>query len=351
MLMFITKNLHRVFAAIILFVLVTATMLLNGVTHAQSTGLGVVPRKDMNIAAGKTVQDKLYITNLNKKAVLKVSISVLDFKSANETGTPSLQLSQKSGTAPWSLKPFISIPSSITLQPGETQNIPYTITIPAKQSAGSYYSAIRYSAEGGGEQNVTVSASAATLAFLTVPGKATEQMSLKQFGAYNIADTAQDGEFKSLFVTSQPAKLAYIVENRGNVAENPAGSIEITNIFGKQVRLIKDANPKGSLALIGQTRRFEVCFANQTKKVNDNGSVIEVESCKNPGLLPGMYKAHMNVFYGINGSDTHEIDTTAVFWYLPYWSILVVLGILAVITYLVYALRTRYVSYKSQRQS
>lgn len=339
MLMFITKNLHRFFAGIILIALVTVSILMSSGVNAQSTGLGAVPRKDMSVAEGTKADSSLNLTNLNKTTALKVTIDLIDFKSANETGSPALQLDQGADPTPWSLKPFISIPKEITLQAGETKSIPYTITIPKKQGAGSYYSAIRYSAAAEDRENVTISASAATLVFVTVPGKATEQLNLKKFGAYDIGKDAQNGSFKSLFTNSQPKKLAYLLENTGNVAESPVGSIEITNMFGKRVRVIQDANPKRNVALIGQTRRFETCLQTQVRDVNDNGIITKVESCKSPGLMPGMYKAHLNLLYGISGSETKEVDTTAVFWYMPLWVIAAVIGVLAIIAYVIYVVQ------------
>jgi hypothetical protein len=353
MVVFITRNLHRVFAASLLVALVVIAMVMNTVVHAQSTGLGVVPRKDVSVKAGETFEDKLYVTNLNKSASLKIAVSIVDFSAANQTGSTALKLNVNADPTPWSLKPFVKVPAAITLAPGETKNVPYTITIPKNQGAGSYYSAVRYTAVGEGGQNVTVSASAATLVFVTVPGKATEQMSLQKFGPYVPAVTKgsprTEGRFQSFFVSNQPTVFAYLLRNNGNVAESPAGSIEITNIFGKQTRLIKDANPKSNLALIGQERRFEVCIAPGLKEVDDNGIKTKVDYCKDPQLLPGVYKAHLNVFYGINGSTTQEIDKTVIFWYMPYWAIAVLLAILAIIAFGIYKLRAAYVTYRSHR--
>ncbi len=223
--------------------------------------------------------------------------------------------------------------------------------IPEGQGAGSYYSAIKYDPEIGesGDENVMISGAPTQLIFVTVPGKATELMELKKFGTYNIKDKETDGKFQSLWAT-QPKKLAYLLHNSGNVAESPSGSIVIKNIFGKQVKTIDNANPKKNLALIDQTRRFEVCFASETKEVEQDGRKTKVETCKDQKFLPGMYKAHMSLFYGINGSSTQEINAVATFWYLPWWFIGVIVAIIAALAFVIYKVRNKLVGSTKHRR-
>lgn len=319
--------------------------------NAQSTGLAVNPRKDVMVYPGKSESDQLYISNLNKEVPATVSLSVIDFKASGETGTPALELREDAPQTPWSLKPFITLPKTVELGPGESKYVPFSIRIPEGQGAGSYYSAIKYDPEvaEGGDENVVISGAPTQLVFVTVPGKATELMELKKFGTYSIKDNEESGKFQALWAT-QPKKLAYLLHNTGNVAESPRGSIVIKNIFGKRVKTIKNANPKDNLALIDQTRRFEVCFETETKKVEQDGRTTEVESCKNPKLLPGMYKADMSLFYGINGSSTQEINAVATFWYLPWWFVAVVVVLLAALAFVIYKVRAKLVGTVTHRR-
>jgi hypothetical protein len=342
------KKLFQLVAVLSLFI---ATVFVGSHANAQSTGLGVNPRKDLTVYPGKSASDQLYISNLNKNVATRVNINVVDFKSNGETGTPALQLQAGAPQTPWSLKPFINVPKSIDLGPGESKYIPFSIRIPENQGAGSYYSAIKYDPQpGGGSDTVVVSGAPSQLMFVTVPGKATELMNLKKFGGYNIKDGEENGKFKT-FYTKQPQKLAYLLQNAGNVAESPSGSIQIKNLFGKQVKFIKNANPKENLALIDQTRRFEVCIESQTKEVEQDGRKTKVEGCKNPGLLPGIYKASMSLFYGINGSNTQEINATATIWYMPWWFIGIILVLLAVIAFAIYKVRSKLISTKNHKRS
>jgi len=345
------RDMKKLLQSVTVLSLFVAAVFVGSHTNAQSTGLGVNPRKDLTVYPGKSVSDQLYISNLNKNVATKVNLNVVDFKSNGETGTPALQLQENAPQTPWSLKPFITLPKTIELGPGESKYIPFSIRIPEGQGAGSYYSAIKYDPQPGeGSDTVVISGAPSQLVFVTVPGKATELMNLKKFGGYDIKDNQENGSFKSLYIGSQPQKLAYLLQNAGNVAESPSGSIQIKNIFGKQVKFIKNANPKENLALIDQTRRFEVCIESETKEVKQDGRTTKVESCKNPGLLPGIYRAHMSLFYGINGSNTQEINATTTIWYLPLWFIGVILVVLAALAFAIYKIRAKLVGTKTHKR-
>jgi hypothetical protein len=310
-------------------------MLIPVTASAQSNGLGITPRKDYTINPGQKLSDTLYLANLSTSQALTVSVKVINFQAANNSGTPKLLIAPNAPQTPWSLKPFITIPSTVTVNAGEYINIPFTITIPANQGAGSYYSAIEYAAKSiAGQGNVGVSASSASLIFVTVPGRTTELMKLIQYGAFIPSADDQTGQFTNWFFISQPKELAYLLDNEGNVAEQPSGTILVKNFRNKLVREITNANPNQSLALIDQTRRFEACIvAGQQPVQSPNGQIANVLVCKNPKLAPGRYTAELAVYYGLNGNPTQQIIATTTFWYLPYWFIIIILLILGAIFY------------------
>lgn len=332
-------------------VVVFSLFVITSNTNAQSTGLRINPRVDATIASGETQSGQLLIANLNKNIPITVDLSVVDFKATDETGTPTPLLDDNAEQTPWSLRPYINIPSTVELGAGESKYIPYSIRIPESRGAGSLYSAIKYdprpSTDG---DTVLISGSPMQLIFVTVPGSATELLNLRDFGAYKIDDGQTVGEFASIFVNSQPQKLAFLVENRGNVAESPAGSILIKNIFGKVIKEIESANPKNNLALIEQTRRFEVCIKSSVEEIEQDGRRVDLESCENPELAPGMYRAQLSIFYGINGSSTQEITAASTFWYLPWWFVGIVLAVLAVLAFIIFKIRNRLIGQVSRKR-
>lgn len=335
-------------ARLIVVAIAAALMGTTASVSAQSNGLGVTPRKDYTVKAGDHVNDKLFISNLSQKDDLRISIRMVDFSAQDETGTPALQLQPNAPQTPWSLKPFIKISNTLTVPAGKSTYLPFSITIPKDQGAGSYYSAVEYVAENAqAQQKVNIAASTASLVFVTVPGQAREQLTFKQFGTFVPSADDQTGTFQSLFTSTKPKVMAYRLQNNGNVAEQPQGSIIIKNMFGKTTKTIDKANPKNQLALRGQTRRFEVCLSEgQQTTTASNGQPATQTICKDPNLWPGRYTAKLAVLYGLNGNNTQEVVATSSFWYLPWWSIagvaVIVLIIIALIWMLVRKLRGRH---------
>ncbi len=324
------------FKRIIALVLVLATTISYALIPASSTSavsssaLSIPPKKNYVIDPGKTVKDKLTISNLDSNAELDLSLRVIDFTFNGNDGTPKLMLDPKAPQTTWSLKSQLTVPQSVSIPPGQTKTLDMSVTIPKNQGAGSYYSAIIYSSGSGGASgfsNVGLSASGVTLVFVNVPGKVHEDLRLTQFGAYT--DSYQ-------FITSdEPKNFAYSLENKGNVAESPVGSITLNDMWGHK-RTITNVNPNGSLVLIGQTRTFLTCIQTKAQTVNFSGTRTEASDCVSAGLWPGLYTATIDLLYGQNGNMTQEVIKTATFWYLPWWFVIAVLIVLALITYFVW---------------
>lgn len=297
-------------------------------TFAQSNGLGITPELNYTVKAGTQLSDTLYVNNLSTSQPLNLKLSAVDFEPQGENGTPKILLGGNAPQTPWSLKPYLTLPDFVTINPGTSQLIPFTVKIPAGVGAGSYYSAVQYSAlSSNNSQKVSVTASADTLMFVTVPGKATEQLSMQQFGA----ESKIGGNFKNIF-SSPPSSFAYRVKNNGNVAESPAGSIVIKNIFGHITAHIDNANPRSQLVLIGQTRKFEVC----NPKATDQRSLNNPNNCKALSLKPGLYTAEIEILYGQNGQPSQQISAKSMFWYLPLWFVIVFVLVLLAIAYGIY---------------
>jgi len=291
----------------------------------SSSGLSITPRKDLHITPGESITDKLTISNLDNHASLILTLKPIDFTFTDESGTPKLFLADNAPQTAWSIKPFLKLPSALTIGPGESKTVNYTLTVPKNQGAGSFYSAIEYIATGANGGNVSLNASGVTLVFVTIPGAVNEKMTLQKFGAYQLDDTGTTGKFLYIATKKSPEQVAFALKNQGNVAEAPSGSISIKNMFGHTVVNIENANPTSSLALIGQTRLFTSCLRKTTAQVNFQGTNTKTTKCDASKLPPGRYTASMDILYGQNGNTSQEITAVATFWYLPWWFLIVVL--------------------------
>lgn len=302
----------------------------------SSAALSITPKKNYTIEAGKSIKDKLVVRNLDAAVPLNLSLRVVDFTFTDDGGTPKLMLAEDAPQTTWSLKPFLTVPKTVTIPPNGTKSLDMSVAIPAGHGAGSYYSAIVYSAgSGDGDTgNVGLNASGVSLVFTQIPGKVNEDLKPEKFGAYTFGEDGKKASY--IFIaTDMPKMMAYTLKNDGNVTEAPVGSIKLKSIFGKEYA-INDVNPNKSLALIGQTRTYTSCIQLSDKEVDFNGRKTKSTSCEDPGLWPGMYTATLELFYGQNGNNTQEIVKTATFWYLPWWFILVVTVVLLVVAFYVW---------------
>lgn len=318
-----------------------------------SSGLSITPRKDYIINPGQTITDKLTIGNLSKEFDLSVNLRLIDFTFTDQSGTPKLFLADNAPQTAWSLKPFTTLPKSVVVPAGQTKTVNYSITVPKNQGAGSYYSAIMYQAGGTGAGNVALNASGVTLAFVSVPGIVHEDLRIQKFGAYvkHEDQAKKDGKFVFIAVGEAPQMMGFTVKNEGNVAESPAGSITLKDMFGKQVKTIGRTNETQALALIGQTRLFTTCIKTVQQKIEEQGGTSSNTTCTDPQLKPGRYTATLDLFYGQNGNETHEIAAKATFWYLPIWFLAILLGLIVLLVVIVLWVRRKLQSLTGGRKS
>lgn len=320
-----------VIAGLAVFIFAAAVLPAVPAAAQSSAALSIVPRKNYVIEPGKSVNDNMTIRNLDSKRSLQLTLRAVDFTYADDGGTPKLMLDADAPQTTWSLKPFLTMPKTVTIPPSSSKTVDIKVSIPAKQGAGSYYSAILYSSgtpEGG---NVGLSASGVTLVFASVPGAVNEKLTVEKFGAYHNPTTTDKGGY-AFMTTKMPKTLAYTLKNEGNVTEAPVGSITIKNIFGQE-QVLANVNPNSSLALIGQTRTFVACIKLQDERVAFNGGTSKTNACADSNLWPGYYSASLHLFYGQNGNNTKELNSTASFWYLPWWFVIISVIVIAVVAY------------------
>lgn len=338
----------RSLAGAVVLILTAAVSAVPATVGAQSSSsLSITPRLNYVIQPGKSISDTVVIRNLDSTDPLDLTLRVVDFTYTDTSGTPKLFLAENAPQTTWSLKPFMTVPETVTVPAGQTKMVPVQIAIPANQGAGSYYSAIIYSSGSGQGGNVGLSASGVTLAFVDIPGKVNEDLQVKQLGAYDTSPKTTGFEF---IATNEPYNIGYNLQNNGNVTESPVGSIKVHYMFGGD-RDIENINPSGSLALIGQSRTFTTCIKLADQNVSFDGSTTRTATCQDPGLWPGMYTVSLDAFYGQNGNDTQEVTRTAVFWYLPIWFIIALVVVLLIVAFFIWRLTVRIRRWSNRKQS
>lgn len=324
-------------AALIMCAVVVAASLLfipqQNASAQGSAALSIVPKKTYTIEAGKTINDTLLIRNQDKERPLNLSLRVIDFSYTDDSGAPKLMLDEGAPKTSWSLRDNIDIPETVSIEPGSSESIGMSVTIPENQGGCSLYSAIVYSSTSSEGGNVGLSASGVTLVFANIPGVCKEDLVLKRVGAFNDTKNVDNGEY-AYFHLDQPRRIAYTLQNNGNVAASPVGSITLRPWFGKEI-VINNINPNGSLALIGQERTFLSCVKLKGETVGFNGTRAESTTCDTSGLWPGFYSVELAGYYGQNGNNTKDLVGSSWFIYMPWWAIAILVAALAFITYYV----------------
>lgn len=299
------------------------------VSAEGSAALGWPPRKDYTVQPGKTVDDTLVLSNRDRTQALHLNLRIIDFTYTDESGAPKLLLDEDQPQTAWSLRPFLELPQTVTIEPGATKTVDISVTMPDDYKAGSYYSAIVYQSTASEGGNVGLSASGVTLVFANLPGEVDEQLVLEKLGTYN-----SQAKKYTYINSNSPKSIAYTVRNDGNVVGNPTGTMTLKNWFGHEV-LINDINPNGSLALIGQEARvFEACIKTAQEEAEFDGDRQVATTCADSGLWPGYYSIELDGFYSFMGGNvTKDLDGKAGFWYLPWWFVMIVLAVLAFVGY------------------
>ena len=136
---FLSSALAVLFVAVSVVPVSAATNQTSSGGPSSSTGLSIQPRKNYVVNPGQTVTDRLQVGNLDERAELHVTFRVIDFTYGGQGGSPKLSLAQNAPPTPWSLRPFMKLPDSVTVPAGQTTQFSYSISIPKNQGAGSYY--------------------------------------------------------------------------------------------------------------------------------------------------------------------------------------------------------------------
>lgn len=289
--------------------LVTISNPINSSTYAISPnldsaqGLQISPALiELNATPGKKYNFKINIMNVTVSD-LSYAVSVEDFDSDNETGSPHIMINENLPETV-SVKTWLSDTPEFILRSHQSQSIDLEMTVPDDAEPGGHYGVIRFSgnASESDGNSVGLSASAGVLLLVKVDGNINEQASLVSFFS------SQDGKQNSFFESS-PITFVSRIKNNGNTHTKPSGTIEISDMFGGLVASLP-VNQEKSNILPDGIRKFESTY--------------------NSGWMIGKYKANLALGYGVNGQ---AITSTITFWVIPYKIILVGLFVLTTIIF------------------
>lgn len=253
------------------------------------------PILDLNAAPGETITSAVILENEGLETiVLKSEIEA--FAPSSRPGEPEFYTS-KEGLVSWIRvgEELVSLPK------GASKKIMLTISPPEDAKPGSYYAALFWRQGGNDVQDsgAAVSSRVGTLIFLRVEGTVIEKLEIESFYSP-----------KKIF-SNPPVVLETKVKNSGDVHLVPKGEIIIRSFSGRQVAVLP-WNEAGVRLLPG-TERI----------ISSNWNPDSLREFITKGLWL-RYTATARYSYG---SPVKEISDFAVFWFLPWKKILIILAI------------------------
>lgn len=327
------RILHKLVIALSLAVLggsMAVPAALAATTPAPTTGGGQAleiapPLTYLKVDPGQTVTSKILIRDVANTDLI-VTGQANDFVASGENGTPKVILDNTTPD-PYSMKAWVAPITQLTLKPKQIVTLTVTLHVPANASPGGHYGVIRFtgtppSLNGTG---VSLSASIGSLFLVTVSGKITDQLSVTEFSVN------KDGKTGTLF-QSGPLNFVERLKDSGNIHQEPAGLVTITDMFGRKLATLP-VNQNSSNILPGSTRKFSE---------NLDSSVIGNKH------LFGRYTAKLSLTYG---TSKKTLTDTMSFWVIPYKLVAIVIASLIILFFaLRYALK-RYNRYILQKNS
>lgn len=183
--------------SIFALVVVLVAVFSGGAAQAKDdSGLSISPlRSELKAEPGKTAKGKVAVGNPSKEPIT-VSLAVKTFSVANLTYDYTFGSGDASG--------WVSLDNAtVTIKPGETAKINYTVTVPAKATPGGYYFAVFASTtvSGAGEPGTV---QAASLVYMTVAGEL-------------VRTSVMQNASLPVFVTGGEIPYSFDVKDTGNV--------------------------------------------------------------------------------------------------------------------------------------
>jgi len=244
---------------------------------------------------GQVIEGNLTVTNENGGTQTYV-VSTRNVTGMTDNGTP--QFSDKHTDDPLEAAYWLDpLQKTVTMEVGESKQIPYRITVPADASPGSYFAAffITREAEQALSSGAGVGFHVASLVNLRVRGEVNDDMLFREFYTDKAIVTAPSVIFKTK------------IENTGTIHQRPLGIINITNMLGKVVGQVK-FNETGGAILPRFDRVFDTTWGYD-------------------GFALGRYTAEASVLFGDEQKRT--ITKEVSFWIVPLKEVGIAFGILA----------------------
>jgi hypothetical protein len=273
-------------------------------------------RIEISSDPGQTLTEKMILINEGNDTETFYS-SYANFQAQGDSGNPAFV------SATDDLGTWMSTMPSITLKPGESLDVPFTVTIPKDATPGGHFAVVFWGNGAIQPGSVGVGAKTGLLVLLSVNGDVKEQAGFLDFNTLN----------KQFWYSTLPVSFEYRFKNDGGDRIKPTGPITIRDSVFLPAQVI-DANPGSGNILPGSTRRFQVDWINYTRP---NNYVAPTNFFKKfwsnvsyqwANFAVGLYSANLHVAYGTKGESA---SSTVFFFVFPWQLVLVMIIVILLI--------------------
>ncbi len=267
---------------------------------------------------GETYNFSVRVTNISQSEKV-FYLNAQDISGLTDAGLPIF--STETEITPYELSSWIELPDTqITLGPNETRSVPFVIRVPTDATPGAHFGGVFLDARPPKQRatGAAVGLKVGSIINLRISGDVNEDAQLREFSTGHI-------------VYGSAAKIDFNtrIANLGNVLIRPHGLIEITDMRGSKVGVVK-VNDIGSGVFPATDKTF-------------------TEPWEYDGVAFGRYQAVISLVYGEDGRKTISAATS--FWVLPLKPILSILGSIFVILLVLYVIVRMYVARKIREMS
>jgi len=267
----------------------------------NSVSLSVTPTLFEMAAAPQQVWSSNVKVINNNRFSLTVYANAVNFAPQGETGQGKFLPVFEQVTEGATLAEWIDITNEpITLAPGDSYQIPFTVTVPADAAPGGHFAAIMIGTrppDTAETFRINTSQIVTSLFFVRIAGDVIEDGSIREFRT------------TETFLSTPNVNFEVRFQNKGNVHIQPQGEILIKNMWGKErgVIPINHRTHFGNV-LPDSIRMFEFNWKGESQFSDI-----------------GRYSAELSLAYG---RDERKFATSRTyFWVVPVKSVLTVLGV------------------------
>ena len=188
------------------------------------------------VSPGQEIIHEISVMGNKDEPVLNMTAEVSGF--ARSLDGVNIPLRPEDDTGPFSARPFLSVePESFILEPGETETLLLTGTVPEDVGPGGRYALVTVATVPPEGEGVTVSFGIQTVVFLTIKGSEL----IKTGDITDLVASMVDGN----------VSVGLLFENTGNVHYKPLVGVNLLDIDGDIVANVELTETEGSILPTG----------------------------------------------------------------------------------------------------